>query len=185
MKTVFPVLVIAAVTLTAGATQPSAQRDPRALTIEQLIDIRHPSNAGWSPDGRRVAFLSERAGIANIFVADVPPPTAGPGAIQPRALTRFADGQGAAFFWSGDGQRLYFPREGDLWQIAAGGGEPSAVWTTPEPESNLALSPDGKRIAFVRAGSNLIVRSLGDGTETVVARGDAKAIGGVTWTPDG
>src|SRR5471032_820377 len=39
------------------------------LTIEQLIDIRHPSSPVWAPDGRHVAFLSERAGIANIFVA--------------------------------------------------------------------------------------------------------------------
>ena len=53
------------------AAPPAAMsRAGARLTIEQLIDIRHPSNPVWSPDGRRVAFLSERAGIANIFVAD-------------------------------------------------------------------------------------------------------------------
>ena len=54
-----------------AAPQPSGAARGGRLTIEQLIDIRHPSNPVWSPDGRHVAFLSERAGIANIYVADV------------------------------------------------------------------------------------------------------------------
>ena len=120
----------------------------RRLTIEQLIDIRHPSNPVWSPDGRHVAFLSERAGIANIFVADVTASSSTPAGA--RALTRYADGQGAGFFWSADSQRVYFPRQGDLWQVALSGGEPSAVWSTPQAESSITLSPDGTRVAFVR-----------------------------------
>src|SRR5471032_2762139 len=84
------------------------------LTIEQLIDIRHPSNPVWSPDGHHVAFLSERAGIANIFVADVTASSAT--RVGARALTRYADGQSAGFFWSADSQQIYFPRQGDLWQ---------------------------------------------------------------------
>src|SRR5476651_2304319 len=95
------------------------------LTIEQLIDIRHPSSPVWAPDGRHVAFLSERAGIANIFVADV---TASSSPAAARALTRYADGQ-----------------------VALSGGEPSAVWTTPQAESGITLSPDGTRVAFVRS----------------------------------
>jgi dipeptidyl aminopeptidase/acylaminoacyl peptidase len=187
MKTFFAALAVVAAALAGTAMYPAAQRDARTLTIEQLIDIRHPSNPVWSPDGRRVAFLSERAGIANIVVADAaassqPGQAAVP--VQPRAVTRFADGQGAAFFWSADGQRIYFPRQGDLWQVAIGGGEPSAVWTTPQPESNITPSPDGMRLAFVRGGNELWVRALGDGAETVVLRGD-KAIGGLNWTPDG
>ena len=41
-----------------------------ALTIDQLIDIRHPSSPMWSPDGRHVVFTWERAGVAKIYVAD-------------------------------------------------------------------------------------------------------------------
>ena len=72
MKAFSIALVLAVSTFVAYAAQPSRPApagDAHALTIEQLIDIRHPSNAVWSPDGRRVAFLSERAGIANIYVA--------------------------------------------------------------------------------------------------------------------
>src|SRR5204863_6913675 len=102
-------LVVAALAVRAFS-QPSATASKR-LTIEQLIDIRHPSSAIWSPDGRHVAFLSERAGIANIFVADLDaaPSSGRAGA---RALTRFADGQGAGLFWSADSRRVYFPRQG-------------------------------------------------------------------------
>ena len=51
----------------AGAPQTSS----RKLTIDQLVDIRHPSNPMWSPDGRHVAFVWDRAGVADWYIADV------------------------------------------------------------------------------------------------------------------
>jgi len=199
------VLTLGAVAVMVQAA--SRQSSPRSshLTIDQLIDIRHPSNPIWSPDGQHVAFLSERAGIANIFVADVAPSS--PAMSGARPLTRYANGQGAGFFWSADSQRVYFPREGDLWQVDVGGGEPSAVWSTPQTESNITPSSDLTRVAFVRSasagtagaapspgrggrsdvagGGDLIVRTLNDGKEALVIRGDNHAIGGLSWSPDG
>src|SRR6185295_16742341 len=157
MRTFFALAVVASAGI-AYATQtsrPASSRDARTLTIEQLIDIRHPSNAVWSPDGRRVAFLSERAGIGNISVAEV---AASARATRASALTQFADGLAGGLFWSADGQRVYFPRQGDLWQVALTGAAPTAVWSTPQPESNITLSPDGARVAFVRSGNDLMVR---------------------------
>jgi len=153
MKSILAMSVAVVVSmLTVGSGQPTQSGAGGALTIEQLIDIRHPSNPVWSPDGRTVAFLSERAGIANIFVADAEPAAgAGQGQAAARALTRFADGQSAPCFWSADGQRVYFPRQGDLWQVAVAGGEPSAVWTTPQPESSIvarALTPGDRHLPF-------------------------------------
>ncbi len=205
-------LVAIALVLTVGALVFIAQAAPRQspadasgrLTIEQLIDIRHPSNATWSPDGRHVAFLSERAGIANIFVADLTGPSA-TRATNSRALTRYPDGQGAAFFWSGDSQRIYFPRRGDLWQVALNGADPAAVWSTPQTESNITMSPDATRVAFVRAsatsaptappaagrggrgstGGDLMIRSLADGKESVVVPAANHAMAGLSWSPDG
>jgi dipeptidyl aminopeptidase/acylaminoacyl peptidase len=208
MKKIFPVIAlalpfVALIFIAEVATQSGASRGASRMTIEQLIEIRHPSSPVWSPDGRHVAFLSERAGIANIFVADVGGSSPSSGA---RALTQFADGQGGAFFWSADSSRVYFARQGDLWQAALSGGAPSAVWTTPQTESGFAVSPDSTHVAFVRAmsgaapaagtgrggrgggggaGGDLIVRSLADGKESVVLRGDNHVIGGLSWSPDG
>ncbi|HZP48097.1 MAG TPA: prolyl oligopeptidase family serine peptidase [Vicinamibacterales bacterium] len=159
------VILSAAALLTAQA--PAQQ----PLTIEQLIDIRHPSAPAWSPDSRHVAYISERAGVGNIYVDDKP-------------LTRFADGLTGGFFWGADSQRIYFPRAGDLWQAPIAGGPPSAVWTTTPAETSITASPDRTRVAFARAGRELIVRSLGDGKETTVTRAD-KPIGAISWTPDG
>src|SRR5476651_919669 len=119
--TLCAVAVVAAVAFTSLlVARATSLQSPgvRPLTIETLIDIRHPSNPVWSPDGRMVAFLSERAGIANIFVAEAP---GGPGRATgtgARAVTAFPEGHTGGFFWSADSQRIYFPREGDLWQVA-------------------------------------------------------------------
>ena len=184
MKTVYAALVAIVSTLVVSAAQPARRDTSRgagALTIEQLIAIRHPSSPAWSPDGRRIAFLSDRAGIANIYVATL---DANGRASAGQPLTRFTDGLGGGLFWSADSQRIYFPRQGDLWQAPAGGGEPSAVWTTPQLETSIVPSPDGGRVAFVR-GNDLVVRALAGGNESVVVKGDSKALSGVAWSPDG
>lgn len=157
-----------------AAEQPAAA----ALTINQLIDIKHPSNALWSPDGTRVLFTWERAGVANLYVSD--------GSSAPRPLTTYDSGAVGAAFW-GDAQTVYFARGGDLWRVAATGGTPAAVWTTPTAESGFTLSPDHARLAFVRGGrggSDLVVRGMADPKETVIAH-DAQSIAGVAWSPVG
>ncbi len=178
--------VAAGFLLAWGATMAGQEPAQPRLTIEQLIDIRHPSHPIWSPDGRQVAFLWDRADVVNLYVANAD------GSGQPRALTSFKDGKVSDMFWSKDGQALYFPHEGDLWQVAAAGGEPKAVWTTRSPEVEFALSPDGTRLAFVRAtqageaqhGGDLIIRSLAKGTETKIAHDD-ESIFSPLWSPDG
>jgi len=170
--------LVAAVLATSCSATAVEQTSPAPrLTIEQLIDIKHPSNAMWSPDGQRVAFVWDRAGVSNLYVADA---AAGG---EPKALTSYPVGSVGNAFWSADGTKVHFARGGDLWQVAAGGGAPVATWTTPAPESNITMSPDGRRVAFVRSG-DLNVRALADGKETRLAHDD-KSVGGVSWAPDG
>lgn len=162
------------------------------LTIEQVIDIKHPSEPIWSPDGKHIAFVWDKGGIENLYLANAE------GNAAPVALTSFSEGQISRAFWSRDSQNIYFPRGGDLWKVSAAGGQPSAVWTTPTSESDIVPSPDGSRVAFVRGGtisgfgtqsggaggSDLVVRSLADGTETPVVHDDV-SIFGIVWSPDG
>lgn len=175
---------------TASLAEAQAQTPTKSsrLTIEQLIDIKHPSNPVWSPDGKRVVFSWDRAGVANLYVAN------SDGHGQPAALTTFTEGQVDQAFWSKDSQTVYFPHDGDLWQVAASGGAAKPVWTTPAVESGIVLSPDGLRVAFVRSGkvsdeeasrrSQLVVRSLTDGSEMIVASDDV-SIRDILWSPDG
>ena len=158
------------------------------LTIEQLIDIKHPSNPVWSPDGKHVVFSWDRAGVANLYVASAD------GHGSPVAVTSFSDGQVTEGFWSKDSRMVYFLHDGDLWQVPASGGAPKPVWTTPAIEGGFVASPDGTRVAFVRSGkvsdeeasrrSELIVRVLADGSETSVAS-DEHSIRGIVWSTDG
>src|SRR2546422_8715908 len=107
----------AAVAILVVAGIAAAQtRTTHPLTIENLIDIKHPSNPVWSPDGKRIAFLWDRAGVANLYVA------ASDGRGQPTALTSFPEGQIEEMFWSHDSQSLYFPHDSDLWQVSVAGG---------------------------------------------------------------
>ena len=158
------------------------------LTIEKLIEIKHPSNPVWSPDGKHVAFLWDRADVVNVYVV-------GANGGQPTALTAFPEGHVEQIFWSGDSQTVYFPHNGDLWQVSVSGGAPKAVWTSATLESDIAVSPDLSSVAFVRTtsgpplqedaprASDLVVRSLADGSETKVAHDDG-SIRGIVWSPD-
>jgi dipeptidyl aminopeptidase/acylaminoacyl peptidase len=185
-------IVLACVAFIFRGSAPQAA-DSKRLTIEQLIDIKHPSNPMWSPDGRSVVFLWDRAGVSNIFVADAAAANA------PRELP-LAGATLAGAFWSRDGRTLFVSKGGDLWRVPIDGGAPSAVWTTEPVESNIAASPDGSRVAFVRpsasaAGrarstdgrdaSDLMVRSLTDNSESLLTRVEDRVVGGVGWSPDG
>lgn len=152
------------------------------LSIATLIDIKHPSEPMWSPDGRHVAFVWDRAGVSNFYLGDAD----GHGSA-PVPLTSFSEGEVSGAFWARDGHALYFPYHGDLWQVSVSGGDARPVWTTPAIEMGITPAPDGRRVAFAKAaaggGSDLWVRSLAGGTEARLAH-DAVSITGISWSPD-
>ena len=184
--------VVTSILLFNGTVVAQQAGGGHGLTIEQLVEIKHPSNPVWSPDGKQVVFVWDKGGVEDLYVANAD----GRGA--PVALTSFAEGQISEAFWSHDGQTIYFPHAGDLWKVGAGGGQPGPAWSTPAKASGIAPSPDAKRVAFVRGGTisgfgtqsggqgggDLVVRSLADGAETQIAHDDV-SIRGIVWSPDG
>jgi dipeptidyl aminopeptidase/acylaminoacyl peptidase len=187
--------------LVMSAPVPTQPSSATGLTIDQLIDIRHPSNPMWTPDGKAVVFVWDRAGISSVYVAPAD------GKAPPREL-RDADGSLNGAFWSADGSALMVARSGDLWRVPLDGSSASAVWTTPQNETNITPSPDRTRVAFVRsavdanapqsptaspasgrggsaagAGTELWIRSLHDGHEVKVAA--QAGMSGISWSPDG
>src|SRR5260221_7592416 len=169
----------------SAAAQDSAK--PSKLTIEQLVEIKHPSNPAWSPDGKHVVFTWDRAGVADFYVANAE------GFGQPVVLTSFPEGQVEQAFWGRDSQTVYFPHEDHLWQASIHGGAAKPAWTASGGESDFVASPDAMRIAFVRSSaadedaahkSDLVVRALSDGSESVVAQ-DNVSITRPIWSPNG
>ncbi len=160
----------------AGTRAPRGPSAAHAITIDDLIDIKHPSNPVWSPDSTLIAFTWERTGVANLYVVPAD------ASRQPAALT--SDGQPVAgVFWSADSRLVYFTRSGTLMQVPADAAQPPApVWTQP-PGRGLTVSRDGVRAAYV-AGNEIRVRSHAGGSDRSVCAFDGP-IANLSWTGDG
>jgi dipeptidyl aminopeptidase/acylaminoacyl peptidase len=159
---------------------PRASSEP--LSINQLLDIRHPSNPVWSPDGKHIVYLWDRCDVVNLYLADAS------GGTQPRALTHFSAGKIANVFWSHDGGSVYFVQGGKLWNAPITGGEPAIAWEIPDGSQSLEPSPDGTSVAAgvpagEGAGHAIVVRSLATNSTLTLVRNNG-SIYSLRWSPD-
>jgi dipeptidyl aminopeptidase/acylaminoacyl peptidase len=152
------------------------------LTMDQLMNIRHPSDPLWSRDGKHIAYLWDRCDIINLYLVDTQSKAG------PQELTNFSDGKVSAVFWAHDGQALYFEHGGKLWKVAAAAGNaPEVVWDMPAGTRNLVPSPDGEHIAVALSAPNgdteLAVRTLATGAMQSVAKNPG-LVYTLLWSPD-
>jgi Tol biopolymer transport system component len=180
----------------ADATGGQSNRDvwlrdfERGVMTRLTFDPARDSFPVWSPDGKQVAFSSDReGGVSQIYRKDAT------GAGQEERLT---EGPNQKFLldWSKDGKYLLYrevnPGTGrDLMAIPLQGDKkPIAVVNTPFQESTGAISPDGRWVAFASndSGHNeLYIQAFpggGDGTKGrwQVSNGGAYE---VKWKGDG
>jgi hypothetical protein len=126
----------------------------RRLTF--TADRKYPGLSGprhWlrsAPDASRIAFLmKDDAGIVQLFTIS---PNGGP----PVQLTRNPTSIASAFTWSPDGRHIAHAMDNSVFVTHTATGRPTRLTprTTdpdaPRPEA-CVFSPDGRRIAFVRA----------------------------------
>jgi Tol biopolymer transport system component len=106
-------------------------------------DVQTPA---WSPDGRKLAFVSERDGNAEIYVVNAD------GGEQENLTRQPANDSHPR--WSPDGRKLAFVsrRDGnsEIYVMNADGSGLRKLTRTPSDELDPAWSPDGRAIAFVR-----------------------------------
>jgi tricorn protease len=82
---------------------------------------------------------------------------------------------------------VVFTAEGDLWQVAASGGEASRLTSHPGSETNAAISPDGSSVAFsaqYEGPTEAYVMPLSGGVPVRLTFEGRQALV-VGWTPDG
>lgn len=127
---------------------------PRNLT--QSSGVRE-KDALWSPDGQRVAYLSDAPGRRHQLVLRS---QTGEGAAETRLLP--ADDYFTLLRWSPDGQRLLLQDQRlNLYSLAlnAPGSALQKIATSPRRGSfDAEFSPDGRFVAFVLRGANHLGR---------------------------
>jgi Tol biopolymer transport system component len=157
----------------------------RRLTRNAAADAQ----AAWSPDGRKIAFISGRDGGAEIYVMNAD-------GTDQRRLTRTHWDEGR-LAWSPDGTKIAFSGTGagklrDVYVMNADGTQPRQLTATATAEEWDPLwSPDGRQIAYLQdsdldsdPGARIYVMNAdGSGGHmlwTVRAVGIAPS-----WSPDG
>ena len=174
------------------------------LDMSQLVLVRPGSPPGYEPltdgtaregwalwaDPGTLWFVSDRGGAQNLWSR----PLRG----SARQVTSFRDGRVLWPTITRDGKRIAFERDFRVWTLetASGRAAPVAITlrgaaTQPVPErlslqnqfQELALSPDGEKIAFVGRGEIFAVGSKEGGTAARVTRSAARETY-PAWSPD-
>jgi Tol biopolymer transport system component len=122
------------------------------VDLERKIPSRLTSSprsemvARWSPDGQSLAFSTDWQGPPNVYLQDL---VGGP----PRPLVPFDRKQQYPWAWTPDGGRLVYTNrdavsKDDLWITDREGKERERLLATEFTETEAALSPEGRFMAF-------------------------------------
>ena len=151
----------------------------------------------WSADGGKLFYVSDRTdsgnknGAQNIW-------TATPGRSDARRVSNFTDGRVLWPSVSYDGREIVFEHNFAIWKLETESGKASEVAITrrgasagPGVErqrisdqiSELQLSPDGKKIAFVVRGE-VFAASAADGGDAARVSNSIAEEYHVAWAPD-
>jgi len=164
--------------------------------LVQLTSDGNDSEPAWSPDGKQIAFRSDRGRDRKNYKIYVMPATPGARATRltvdspakPDAVENYPvwippDGGRIAFESTEDGV-------GHIWRKTVGGSDQTRLTSGKEDELVPAYSPDGKTIAFqsTRAGSGgsavYSIDAEGKGPARRLTDGTAND-GAPVWSPDG
>jgi len=145
----------------------------------------------WTPDGKRLFFMSDRNGSENLWSMSL-------GANDAKAVTSFKNGRVLWPSMSYDGSAIVFERDLGIWRYDTATGRAAeipikleGVAASPAIEhrritdrfSDYALSPDGKKVAFIARG-DIFAASAKEAGDAARVTNTAAAETHVTWSPD-
>jgi Tol biopolymer transport system component/DNA-binding winged helix-turn-helix (wHTH) protein len=140
-----------------------------------ISSTRLDVEARYSPDGKKIAFISKRSGTYQIWVCDSD-------GSDPRRLTNLDSANGDPN-WSPDGRYIVFDTRlrgnADIFVIDAEGGQPRALTTEPSEDNAPSWSADGRWIYFssTRGGSLQIWKMPPEGGQAVQVTKDGGFLG--------
>jgi PKD repeat protein len=131
-----------------------------------------------SPNGEKIAFVSDRDGNENLWILN----------INDLSVTQvtFDPGSDTQPVWSSDASRLMFVRGGNIFTINADGTGETQI-TFDNTNSQPVWSPDNSKIAYVsnNTGNNEIYVMNADGTNVINVTNDGNNDVDPQWSPDG
>ncbi len=160
-----------------------AQKEGRRIQVSRSSDS-HERGISFSPDGSQIATVSSQAGEDEIFLYDTL------GAKKPQRVT--TDGKRFKHppLWSPTKERIAFAdSDNRLYLVSAGGGKTREVDHSPfGPIEQIAWSPDGKWLAYVKAETNylgsIFLFQVETGAKARVTN-EFFHDSNPTWSPDG
>ena len=123
--------------------------------------------AAYSPDGKYVAYISDRTGETEIYLQEA-------GGLEPLQLTKGADTYIRRLVWSPDSKTIiYTDRKNRMVSVSVPDGASKVIMTCPEAEfGTVVFSSDSQWITYTRPAANemsvVYVYNLATGKETAV-----------------
>jgi serine/threonine protein kinase/Tol biopolymer transport system component len=118
---------------------------PSAPVLFPSSTTRTDYNAQFSPDGKRLAFQSDRSGHMEIWVCDADGTHA-------QQLTAMGAGNNGTPRWSPDGQMIAFDSNVDgnyeIYVVSASGGKPRRLTVDPSDDHVPSFAGDGRFVYF-------------------------------------
>jgi Tol biopolymer transport system component len=162
------------------------------FAVTKVTEEANVMYAKVSPDGKYILSLVRDKGLASLWLRNVP--TNSVTQVQPPAEVYFVQ---YPLSFSPDGNYFYFVRTDPgtpalrfLYRAPLLGGTPEKL--AEDVDSNVTLSPDGRKLAFLRYDNpepgkySLIVRSVDSAEETVLTSGSSsQSLIEPAWSPDG
>ena len=157
--------------------------DLDSMTVMAKItdDMATEVAARYSPDGTRIAYVSNALGGIKILVMDAD------GSDQ-RRLTSTPDSiVEDSPVWTPDGSRIVYSSASSIWIINADGSDPRQLTSGDTRDNQPAVSPDGTAIAYRsagRRGADIYLMSI-DGQQQRPLRETSELEMAPVWFPDG